>query len=81
LSVENIIFFKAGTLNWSANSFQTSPTSSNNFGLGLGSELLHGETNVSIFLNSQSAFDNRQLFYNWRWIEPENISSKHKLVN
>jgi hypothetical protein len=63
-------FFKAGTLNWSANSFQTSPgTSSNNFGLGLGSELLHGEANVSIFLNSQSAFDNRQLFYNWRWID------------
>jgi hypothetical protein len=53
--VGRVSFFKAGTLNWSANSFQTSPgTSSNNFGLGLGSELLHGEANVSIFLNSQS---------------------------
>jgi hypothetical protein len=51
------------------NSFQTSPgTSSNNFGLGLGSELLHGGKMFQYFKTLVRLII-EQLFYNWRWID------------
>ncbi|SEB04282.1 Copper amine oxidase N-terminal domain-containing protein [Flavobacterium gillisiae] len=79
--VRNYHLFKAGTLNWSASTFQTSQSGgANNFGLSLGSELLYGEANVSIFLNSQSEFDSRQLLYNWRWIDNEKKNIKQAQV-
>ena len=61
--------FKFGTLDWALNSVQTSnKTNSNAVSLGVGTELLFGEANVSVNYNDQIKFDQRQLQYNWRWI-------------
>lgn len=62
--------FKFGTLDWSANSFQTeNQSSTNNIRLGLGAELFFGEANVSVNYNDKYKFDSRQVQYNWRWID------------
>ncbi|WP_348669434.1 hypothetical protein, partial [uncultured Polaribacter sp.] len=65
----NYHLFKFGTLDWALSSVQTSNnTSSNALSLGVGTELLFGEANVSVNYNDQIKFDPRQLQYNWRWI-------------
>lgn len=61
---------KGGTLDWGVNSNQiVNGFSNNNLLLGVGGELLFGETNVSINVNDGYPFDNRQLQYSWRWID------------
>ena len=65
----NYHLFKFGTLDWALNSVQTSNnTNSNAVSLGVGTELLFGEANVSVNYNDQFKFDTRQLQYHWRWI-------------
>ena len=62
--------FKEGMLDWSLASSQTkNETTRNRIGLGIGAELLYGQANISINYNDQNKFDNRQLHYNWRWVD------------
>lgn len=62
--------FKAGMLDWSFATYQAEKEKSvNRIGLGLGSELLYGQANILIDYNDQYKFDNRQLYYNWRWVD------------
>ncbi|MDP3441418.1 MAG: hypothetical protein Q8T08_01025, partial [Ignavibacteria bacterium] len=66
----NYHFFKSGTLDWSVASSQTGNGSINNsFGLGIGTELLFGEADVSVNYSDQYKFDKRQLQYLWRWVD------------
>ena len=62
--------FKEGMLDWSLASSQTnSETARNRIGLAMGAELLYGQANISINYNDQTKFNNRQLHYNWRWVD------------
>ncbi len=66
----NYHLFKFGTLDWAAASYQTWNEKTNNrFGLGLGTELLNGEANISAYYDDKYKFDNRQVNYLWRWID------------
>jgi hypothetical protein len=63
-------FLKFGTMDWSISSFQTTGEKINNrFYLGLGTELLYGQFNISAEYNDQYKFDKRRLDYNWRWVD------------
>lgn len=65
--------FKLGTLDWALSSFQTINNASNNaISIGVGTEFLYGEANVSVNYNDQYKFDIRQLQYSWRWINNDN---------
>jgi hypothetical protein len=62
--------FNFGSVDWAFNSVQTTNnTNTNSVSLGLGTELLFGEANISLTYNDQYNFDSRQLQYNWRWID------------
>jgi len=62
--------FKFGTMDWSVASYQTINESVNNIiRLGVGTELFYGQTNVSLYYNERYKFDNRNLYYNWRWVD------------
>ena len=62
--------FKEGVLDWSLASSQTkNKTTRNRIALGIGAELLYGQANISINYNDQNKFNNRQLHYNWRWVD------------
>lgn len=77
----NYHIFKFGTLDWSIGSYQTWNISTDNrFGIGIGSELLYGEANVSVNYYSQQKFDNRQLYYLWRWVDNEKTIIKQAQV-
>lgn len=66
----NYHLFQFGTLDWSVASFQaTKGPGENRFGLGIGTEFLYGEANVAINYSDRYKFDNRQLYYLWRWID------------
>jgi hypothetical protein len=61
---------KLGTLDWSVSSFQNLKGNISKFaGIGLGTEFLFGEVNVSANFNDNYKFDYRQLQYQWRWID------------
>ena len=66
----NYHLFKFGTLDWSIASFQTKNRLTDNLlGLGIGTEFLYGEADVSVNYSNQYNFDNRQLQYLWSWID------------
>jgi hypothetical protein len=66
----NYHLFKLGTLDWSLSSFQNlNIASTTAISLRAGSELLYGESNVSLNYDDQNKFDPRQIQYNWRWID------------
>ncbi|MCD4679370.1 MAG: hypothetical protein K8S00_03180 [Bacteroidales bacterium] len=61
--------FKFGMIDWSINSSQTiNERSSNRLGLGVGTELLYGQANVSLYYDDRYKFLNRNLLYDWRWV-------------
>jgi hypothetical protein len=73
--------FKFGTLDWAASSFQNWKGKTNNvLGLSVGTELLHGEANVSLNYNDQFKFDNRQFQYLWRWIDNDKTFIKQAQI-
>lgn len=77
----NYHLFKFGTLDWAASSFQNWKGKTNNaVGLSLGTELLHGEANVSLNYNDQFKFDNRQVQYLWRWIDNDKTFIKQAQI-
>lgn len=86
LAVDTIIprdyhLFKFGMIDWAINSNQTvNQSATNNVILGLGSELLFGEANISINYNDRYKFDNRQLQYSWRWIDNTNRIIKQAVL-
>jgi len=66
----NYHLFKAGMLDWSVFSIQTLNGSTDyRFNLGIGTELLFGEADISLDYYNQQKFDNRSLRYLWRWID------------
>ena len=66
----NYHLMKFGTLDWAVASTQTNNSETNNhFTLGAGTELLYGEADVMVNYYDQQKFDNRQLFYQWRWVD------------
>jgi hypothetical protein len=66
----NYHLFKFGMADWSVASYQTwKGTTDNRFGLGVGAELLKGEADISVNYYDQYKFDNRELFYLWRWVD------------
>ena len=69
----NYHLFNGGVLDWSISSNQSEgEKTTNRFSLALGSELLYGEAKVAFNYYDQTKFDNRQLYYNWRWIDNDN---------
>jgi hypothetical protein len=63
-------FLKLGTMDYSFGSYQTwNGPANHQLSLGVGTELLYGEADVSVNYYSQYQFDNRQLFYLWRWVD------------
>jgi hypothetical protein len=59
-----------GSIDWAFNSVQTTNnTNTNSVSLGIGTELLFGQANISLNYNDQYNFDSRQLQYSWRWID------------
>lgn len=72
---------KMGTLDWSVNSSQIMDGSKENqFGLGIGTEFLYGEADVSVNYYDRHKFDNRQLFYLWRWVDNDKSIIKQAQV-
>lgn len=77
----NYHLFKFGTLDWAASSFRNWRGNTNNIaGLSLGTELLHGEANVSVNYNDQIKFNNRQLQYLWRWVDNDKTFIKQAQI-
>ncbi len=73
--------FRFGTLDWSVTSAQTGNRSTDNhFGLGIGTELLYGEANLSVNHYDRQKFDNRQLQYLWRWVDNDKSIIKQAQV-
>ncbi len=66
----NYHLFRFGMVDWSVASNQIGKGSTDNrFSLGVGTELLYGEADVSVNFYDQHKFDNRQLYYLWRWVD------------
>jgi len=61
---------KFGTLDWSVASTQSENASKRNYlKLAIGTEFLYGEADVTVNYYDQQKFDNRQLYYLWRWVD------------
>jgi len=77
----NYNLFKFGNFDWAVSTHQslTHTSGFNNLRLGLGTELLFGETNFSINHYSNQVFDNSKINYNWRWVD--NSKKAIKQVN
>jgi len=72
---------KLGMVDWSLGSYQASNGSADHhFGFGIGTELLYGEADVAVNYYSQYKFDNRQLFYLWRWVDNDQTIIKQAQV-
>ncbi|MBL4561487.1 MAG: SPOR domain-containing protein [Labilibaculum sp.] len=66
----NYHLLKFGAIDWALSSSQTwNSAPANQFRVGVGTELLYGEANVSVSFNNQYKFDSRQLNYLWRWVD------------
>jgi len=60
--------FRGGMADWSVISTQASGnTSDTRASLGLGAEVLGGETNILLNYSTRDGFDKRQQEYRWRW--------------
>jgi len=72
---------KFGNLDWLINTSQRSDELPNNhFAIGLGTELLYGEADVSLNYYNRYKFDNRQVQYLWRWVNNNNKIIKQAQV-
>jgi hypothetical protein len=57
-------------MDWSLASYQRQGEAMNNRIIaGCWAELLYGQANVSVYYDDKYKFDNRQLYYNWRWVD------------
>jgi outer membrane protein OmpA-like peptidoglycan-associated protein len=63
-------WFRAGMMDWSVSSNQSSISEEEHrFGLGLGAEVLGGETNVQLSYSTLSGLPRNQQQYSWRWAD------------
>jgi hypothetical protein len=70
LLLRNYHLFKFGIVDWSVTSIQAKMQSADNrINLGIGTELLYGEANLSVNYSSQNNFDTRQFQYLWHWVD------------
>lgn len=77
----NYHLFKFGTLDWSVASFQSwNGSTDNQFGLGVGAELLYGELDLAVNYFDRYEFDQYQLQYLWRWVDNDNSIIKQAQV-
>jgi len=77
----NYHLFRFGTLDWSAASFQTwNGSTDNRLGVGIGTELLYGEADVSVNYYNKQKLGNRQLQYLWRWVDNDKSLIKQAQV-
>jgi hypothetical protein len=61
---------KFGALDWSIATTQSETGAGNNqLALAVGTEILYGEADLSVNYYDRQKFDNRQLFYMWRWVD------------
>jgi hypothetical protein len=61
---------KPGMLDWSiASSQKWNGNSYSNFSLGVGSELLYGQADFSVNQYTNQKFDDRNMYYLWRWAD------------
>ncbi len=68
--LRNSHFLKLGTLDWSIGSSQATKALTQNYlGLSFGTEFLYGEAQITATCFSGQKFDNRQLYYIWRWVD------------
>src|SRR4030043_302641 len=73
--------FRFGMVDWSVASYQTWKGSTDNrFGLGVGTELLYDEADISVNYYDRYKFDNRQLHYLWRWVDNDKTIIKQAQV-
>lgn len=73
----NYHLFNGGVIDWSVSSYQAQDQKINNkFSISAGNELLGGEARVGFNYYSQTDFDRRQFYYNWRWVDNENAVIK-----
>ncbi len=79
--VRNYHLLKLGTIDWTLGSSQASNTiGQNNFGLGLGTELLYGETDISMNYYTGQKLNNSQLNYLWRWVDNDKSIIKQATI-
>jgi len=72
----NYHFLRGGMVDWAIYSTQVSKgTTETRAMLGLGAEVLGGETNIELNYSSRNNFEKRQQQYHWRW-----ANNKTKLV-
>ena len=68
-------------VDWSVGSSQMwNESTDNHFSLGVGTELLFGEANVSVNYYDRYKFDDRQLLYLWRWVDNDKTFIKQAQV-
>lgn len=68
--LRNYHLLKLGMVDWSVASIQSTKQSTDNrISLGIGTEILYGEANVSVNYSSQYKFDTRQFQYLWHWVD------------
>jgi hypothetical protein len=66
----NAHLFRFGMVDWLVASNQIAKGSTDNrFSLGVGTELLYGEADLSVNYYDRQKFDNSQLYYLWRWVD------------
>ncbi|MCX6256691.1 MAG: hypothetical protein NTW49_02125 [Bacteroidia bacterium] len=71
----NYPLFKLGTADWSVNATQEiNKRKDARLGLNLGSILLGGETNMSVNYQTGYSISERQLNYNWHYVNNENTA-------
>ena len=72
---------KLGTMDWSIASSQTWNSSTNTqMTIGLGTELLYGEADITLNYYDRQKFDDRQLQYLWRWVDNDKSIVKQAQV-
>jgi hypothetical protein len=73
--------FKLGVFDWTAGSFQIkNGPIQNSLRIGVGTELLFGEADVSIYYNNLYKYDKRDLNYLWRWVDNDKSIIKQAQV-
>jgi len=66
----NYHLLKPGNMDYSVGSYQTwNGPVNHQISLGVGTELLYGEADIMVNYYTQYQFDNRNLFYLWRWVD------------
>lgn len=77
----NYHFFKPGMLDWAVASYQKwEGATENRFSLGVGAELLYGEADFRVDYYSRYKFDDRNLFYLWRWVDNDRTAIRQAQV-